>query len=309
MNATDTTAVAATTAAPATETTAVAVKAVSPEDARIARLNRELDLLVSASYGLDCKNRAPWNDHAANFSRLVEEIGSYAKVWISTINSFVYLCHDREIKAKIFDAVTRAYADIFANKELLVAEENRMVAFVSLAFMARVDIEKIKTATVGVYAAHGLEVPAKVAAKIVEGEKREAEYAARRTAEQAKIELARKVQAFRHPRLHRGMTLLAKGQEMLAAGYTRVPGQSRPGVLYFEGKDPETGELVKKPIFGETPGIPGTKPSLPRGKAIGQLRIGAHESAGERAHRESERDARRLERSINPNKGASGKKK
>ena len=309
MEATQTTAVAATApeiaATPITENTAepaVTAKA-NPEDERIARLNRELDLLVTASYGNDRKNRAPWTDHAANFARLVEEIGGYTKVWPSTINSFAYLCADRAVKGKIFDGVMKTYAEIFGDKERLVAEEKRVVAFVTLAFMTGKN-----PSMTAIYAAHGLEVPVSVAAKIAEGEKRKAAYAARKAEEQARIELARKVQAFRHPRLHRGMTLLAKGQEMLAAGYTRVPGQSKPGVLYFEGRDPETGALVKKPVFGEGPGVPGIKPNLSRGKSV-VIRHHTPETPAERAHRESERDARRIERSVNPNKGASGKKK
>lgn len=305
--ATPTPAVAATPAvAPASAETSAApvtVKAATPEDARITRLNRELDLLVQASYKQDRKNRAPWNDHAANFSRLVEEIGGYTKVWPGTINSFVYLCADRAVKGKIFEAVTRAYvAEIFGDKERLAVEEKRVVAYVSLAFSA-----SKKPAMAEIYVAHGLEVPMSVSAKFAEREKKDAEYVARKAADQAKIEFQRKVNAFRHPRLHKGMTLLAKGQEMLACGYTRVPGASKPGVLYFEGRDPETGELVKKPIFGEGPGVPGTKPSLPRGKSV-VVRHRTPLSAMEKAHRDSERDARRIERSVNPNKGA-GKKK
>lgn len=251
-------------AAPVTPTEPVVAKTVSSEDARVARLNEELRMHILISYAGDEKNRDSriWTAHAADFVTRVEEIGGYANVLPHVLQSFMRYCGNWDVKRTLLESISRAFGEIIGDKERLVVEDARVVSLITLTSMAAPEqtlkvCENVKAA----YAAHDLEIPVAVSAKIAEREKKSAEYAEKR----AETEMERKVHAFRHPRIFKGMGLEAATKVMVTSGYSLK--DRRGNNLFFVGRDPETNVVTKKTYYGDgnTPATRDRQPQRNRG--------------------------------------------
>ncbi|OGZ05786.1 MAG: hypothetical protein A3C13_04820 [Candidatus Lloydbacteria bacterium RIFCSPHIGHO2_02_FULL_50_11] len=154
--------------------------------------NAELNYTIQVAFS-ETTPKA-WGHYAVTFAAHVEKIGGYMLVMPKILNDFAYKCPwgASEVRTTLFARVSREYDEkLFGDKEVLVQNDRRVAAFISLTSMlapseTEAVVKKVETA----YAVAGLEVPKVVTKKVAERRKVFAELTARR--EERELEEIRK---------------------------------------------------------------------------------------------------------------------